>query len=88
MTTLSNGESIYDHGYDFSFGDVKGSYKSSFNKSKKDKNSKYDDMFFMIEQFFNSDMITSPLFNATILTIYISMLMFHKFIAEYFLDWD
>ena len=45
-------------------------------------------MYFLIEQFFNFDMVTWSLFNSTLLTLVLGMLMFHKFIAEYFLDWD
>lgn len=86
MTTLSNGVSIYD----FSFGnlDLQPQPVRGRQKSQKEKESKYDRMYFLIEQFFNSDMFTWPLFNSTCASLYIGLFMFYKLTAEYFLDWD
>jgi hypothetical protein len=45
-------------------------------------------MYFLLEQFFNSDIITWPLYNSTLASIVLGMFMFYKLLVEYFLDWD
>jgi hypothetical protein len=45
-------------------------------------------MYFFIEQFFNADMFTWPLFNSHLSSLILGLFMYYKLMTEYFLEWD
>ena len=83
MSTLSNGQNIYE----FAFGDpiVTSRHRNLFYQEKENKN---DKMHFLIEQFYNTDVFSWQIFNSTLCSTLLTMFMFYKWMVQYFLDWD
>lgn len=45
-------------------------------------------MHFLIEQFYNIDVFSWPIFNSCLFTGLLGTFMFYKWMVQYFLDWD